>query len=483
MASSKYNVLERLAAGGMAEVFVAEQTNVKGFKKRVAIKRVLPHLGENESFIAMFLDEARLGARLQHANIVSVLDIGASENTYFIVMEYVDGCDLKKIIETLRKQNRPFPIKEAIYIAMEACRGLSYAHELVDDDGHHSSVIHRDISPPNILISKRGEVKVTDFGLAKANTQISKTDPGVVKGKFSYLSPEAASGQDVDARTDIFAAGIVLWEMIAGRRLFLGDNDYQTVKLVQQANVPRLSRLNAEIDAELEAILDRALARDPAQRYQSARELSDALAGYLFSHQLKVTGYDVATLVKDTLAEVKDRPKAPQSLIDKLIQEELGRFTSIDGTGDDEDDGSSPLDPDAVGGSFENPADWFNDDDFGGGPSEDVTVKVATQAKGASSAATASSYVAAPPPAAAAATAHVAAPTPVPEPAEPAVQSVAAKPPVAVATHEAPAPASLPVQRAEVKKGGKGGLVVAGLITIAAAAAAAYFLNLFQLQF
>jgi serine/threonine protein kinase len=216
MAEQRYRVVERLAAGGMAEVFVGDAMSVQGFKKRVAIKRVLPHLASNENFIGMFLDEARLGARMNHANIVSVLDIGAADNTYFIVMEYVDGANLKTIIEVLLKQGRPVPMKEAVYIAMEACRGLSYAHELCDDDGNDLDIVHRDISPPNILISKRGEVKVTDFGLAKASTQLEKTDPGVVKGKFSYLAPEAALGDAVDERADLFAMGIVLWEMIAG---------------------------------------------------------------------------------------------------------------------------------------------------------------------------------------------------------------------------------------------------------------------------
>ncbi|MCB9625620.1 MAG: serine/threonine protein kinase, partial [Sandaracinus sp.] len=195
MAEQRYRVIKRLEAGGMAEVFIGEAQSVQGFKKRVAIKRVLPHLAQNQNFIGMFLDEARLGARLTHANIVSVTDIGAADGTFFIVMEYVEGANLKKIIETLRQQGRPFPFKEAVYICMEACRGLSFAHELEDDAGKLLNIVHRDVSPPNILISKRGEVKVTDFGLAKASTQLEKTDPGVVKGKFSYLAPEAAQGE------------------------------------------------------------------------------------------------------------------------------------------------------------------------------------------------------------------------------------------------------------------------------------------------
>ena len=369
MSEQRYRVIDRLEAGGMAEVFRGEAASVQGFKKQVAIKRVLPHLAQNKNFIAMFLDEARLGARLNHANIVTVFDIGAADNTYFLVMEYVDGGNLKAVMEAIRRQGRRFPMKEAIYICMEACRGLSYAHEITDDDGEPLHIVHRDVSPPNIMLSKRGEVKMTDFGLAKATTQLEKTDPGVVKGKFSYLSPEAAYGQEVDARADVFALGIVLWEMLAGRRLFLGETDYQTVKLVQQANVPSLSRLNPEVDTEFEGVLGRALARDPNERYQSAREFGDALAGFLFSHQMKVTSYDIGTLAKSCLAQHVPMGSQEQSIIDRLIQEELLRFTSLDDMTDPLVPGATPLSPDEVdgarpldAGAFENPADWFSDD-------------------------------------------------------------------------------------------------------------------------
>lgn len=358
----------------MAEVFRGEALSVQGFKKQVAIKRVLPHLAQNKSFISMFLDEARLGARLSHANIVTVFDIGAADETFFIVMEFIDGCNLKAVMEHFRQMGRRIGVKESVYICWETCRGLSYAHELVGDEGEDLDIVHRDISPPNILLSKRGEIKVTDFGLAKATTQLEKTDPGVVKGKFSYLAPEAALGDKVDARADIFALGIVLWEMLAGRRLFLGETDYQTVKLVQQANVPSLSRLNPEVDAGLEEVLGKALARDPADRYQSAQEFGDALAGFLFGNQLKVTSYDVANIVKEVIERKKTVKAGPQeaSIIDRLIQEELLRFTSLDDMSpgaDPLDLAAQPLSPDAALGAqpldaslFENPADWFADD-------------------------------------------------------------------------------------------------------------------------
>ena len=332
MTDQRYNLIERLEAGGMAEVFLAEATSVQGFKKRVAIKRVLPHLASHTNFIGMFLDEARLGARLTHANIVSVFDIGKSDNSFFIVMEFVDGTNLKKIMETLRLKRQPFPLKDVIYIAMEACRGLSYAHELVDDDGNLVELVHRDVSPPNILISKRGEVKVTDFGLAKARTQLERTDPGVVKGKFSYLSPEVANGQSIDARADIFALGVCVWEMLSGRRLFLGDTDYDTVQAVSNADIPSLVGDHPEVDPQFEAMLMKSLARKPDDRFHTAREFGDALASYLFHHQMKVTSYDIANLVKAALERQKSVPPQPM-MIDGMIQEELARFTSLDSYG------------------------------------------------------------------------------------------------------------------------------------------------------
>jgi serine/threonine-protein kinase len=261
---------------------------------------------------------------------------------------------------------------------MDVCKGLSYAHNLHDDDGKPFNIVHRDISPPNILITKGGEVKVTDFGLAKATTQLEKTDPGVVKGKFSYLSPEAAMGQPVDARADVFAVGIVLWEALAGRRLFLGESDDETVKRVQQAQVPSLSQFNSDVDAKLDALVMKAMARDRDQRFLSAREMNDAIAEYLFSHQMKVTSYDVGNLVQAVIAaRGKERErKADTSIIDQLIQEELLAFTSLDEMNDPLSPaaaqsvppevsmkpprvGASPLDAGSFNEKFENPSEWF----------------------------------------------------------------------------------------------------------------------------
>lgn len=370
----------------MAEVFRGEALSVQGFKKQVAIKRVLPHLAQNKSFIRMFLDEARLGARLNHANIVTVFDIGAADNTYFIVMEFVDGANLKTVLEVLKKEGKRPGVKEMLYIGMEICRGLSHAHDLRDESGKLLNIVHRDISPPNILLTKGGEVKVTDFGLAKATTQLEKTDPGVVKGKFSYLSPEAAMGQEVDARADVFAVGIVLWEALAGRRLFLGESDYETVKKVQKAEIPSLSSFNPDVDADLEALLAKAMAKDREERFQSAHALGDAIADYLFQRRLKVTSYDVGRMVQHVVAlreEEKRRErerKADVSIIDQLIQDELLAFTSLDEMNDPLNPrsgsvrpgkgskapaaGARPLDAGSFNAQLENPADWFSDEDI-----------------------------------------------------------------------------------------------------------------------
>jgi serine/threonine protein kinase len=358
MAEQKYRVIKRLEAGGMAEVYLGEAVSMEGFKKTVAIKRVLPHLAQNEAFIQMFLDEARLSARLDHANIVSVFDISKKEDTYFLVMEYVDGANLKKVVESLKKRGQRIGLGAAVLIAMESCRGLSYAHELPDENGVPLRIVHRDISPPNILLTRRGEVKLADFGLAKASTQLQTTDPGVVKGKFSYLSPEAAEGNEVDARADIFSIGIVLWELLAGKRLFLGENDYATVKLVQRANIPRLAPLNREVDEAFEEILLRALSKDPKYRFQSARELGDTLAGYLFNRQLKVTNFDLANLVQLAMS---DEPvqNSEGSLIEKLIQNELDEAERIQSTSS-----QPPLSGSGRPSVLEDPASWFSDADL-----------------------------------------------------------------------------------------------------------------------
>jgi serine/threonine-protein kinase len=328
----KYRVIRKIDVGGMAEVFQGVAESIQGFRKKVAIKRVLPHLVENKKFLAMFLDEARLSLRMNHANVVHVFDIGQAGGTYFIVMEFVDGTNLKRLMQWLRENRQRMPLPLSIHIAMEICRGLAYAHELEDADGRNLGIVHRDVSPPNILLSRQGEVKIVDFGLAKATSQLEHTDPGVVKGKFAYLAPEAAWGRDVDHRADIFACGIMLYELIAGKRLFLGENDVKTVELVRRAEVPPLAELDAEKRPVLEGIVRKALAYEPRDRYQSCSEMAEDLANFLFSQRLKVTGFDLRRFIeKYMIEEEKEEVETHRpSIIDQLIQEELARFASLD---------------------------------------------------------------------------------------------------------------------------------------------------------
>jgi serine/threonine-protein kinase len=330
----RYKVLEKIASGGMAEVFRAESAGLEGFKKTVAIKRVLPHLSEKKQFIGMFLDEARVSAQLSHSNCVQVFDIGVGDNTYFIVMEYVDGADLKGVIEHRKKSSTPFPVEEACLICVRICEGLSYAHELTDHGGESLHIVHRDMSPPNVLITRFGEVKIVDFGLAKANSQLEKSEPGIIKGKFSYLSPEAAQGLPVDAKTDIFAVGIILWELLAGRRLFMGETDLETVRMVQQARVPSIRQINPKVTVELERVIMRALAGDPAARYQTARDFGRDLNNMLFHMGRAVSSFDIAQLVEPIRLEREDKKRHQKydrrSIIGSLIDEALFEFTSLE---------------------------------------------------------------------------------------------------------------------------------------------------------
>jgi serine/threonine-protein kinase len=339
MSESRYRITERIAAGGMAEVFKGVAESLQGFRKNVAIKRILPNLTKNQKFVTMFLDEARLSLYLQHANVVQVFDIGHVDDTYFIVMEFVDGVDLKAIFEWRRRIRKRLTVGQTLYMIMEVCKGLAYAHDLVSPEtGRPLGIVHRDISPANVLISRNGEIKLADFGLAKAASQVEATDPGVVKGKMSYLSPEAARGENVDQRADIFSVGILLYEALTSKRLFYGESDYQTVEMVRNAKIPPISQQNPEVEPEFEEIVRKALARRVEDRFQSATDLQDALAHYWFSRGLKMIQRDIADLVRACQEEQattssSGRVRKP-NLIDTILHEELDAFTSVGFEGD-----------------------------------------------------------------------------------------------------------------------------------------------------
>lgn len=331
MAEQKYQIIRKLDAGGMAEVWKGKASSIRGFEKLVAIKRVLPSLSENKKFISMFLDEARLSLYLNHANIVQTFDIGMSADAYFIVMEWVDGPNLRSILETCNALGFRVPVEQAVFIASEVCKGLSHAHNRKDPKGRNLNIVHRDVSPPNVLLSRDGEIKIVDFGLAKAASQITSTDPGVVKGKFSYLSPEAAHGRNVDARADVFAVGAVLYEMLAGRKLFYGDSDLQTVELVRRTQVPPITQYNNTVTDDLNTVLLKALARDPRDRYQTAEALGHALSRFLFSNRLMVTNYDIATLVRRVVATKEQAGDVTRVFsLEDAVQEEIVDFMSIE---------------------------------------------------------------------------------------------------------------------------------------------------------
>ena len=356
----------------MAEVFKGVAESLQGFRKNVAIKRVLPALTKNNKFITMFLDEARLSLFLQHANIVQVFDIGHADDTYFIVMEFVEGVDLKAIQEWRRRIGRRLTIGQTIYIIMEVCKGLAYAHDLTHPEtGERLGIVHRDVSPANVLISRNGEVKLADFGLAKAASQVESTDPGVVKGKMSYLSPEAARGENVDQRADIFSVGILLYEMLTSKRLFYGDTDYQTVELVRNAKIPPIATQNPEVEPEFEEICRKALARRTEDRFQTATDLQDALAHYLFSRGLKMIQRDIAELVRACIEDQATQSSGGKAkrfgTVDTILHSELDAFTSLEFDNAAQDGQVvAPADGGVQVGSFIDPRAWSSEADWPG---------------------------------------------------------------------------------------------------------------------
>ena len=268
-----------------------------GRRRDVVITRVLPGLAKPTRFVAMFLDDLRDAMRLSHPNIVELIDIARTpDDAYFIVTEYIEGCDLRSLV----RRCGPIATGPAIHVLVACCNALAHAHSL--------DVIHRDVSPRAIVVSTSGQVKLRDAGHAKVSVQLESSEPGIVKGKFGYLSPEAAKGEEVDHRSDVFSAGIVLWELLAGRRLFLGDTDYQTVELVRAGHIPAIEGL----DPALEAIVRKALAVDVDARYQTAAELAEALLQHGSAHGLAIGPATTAAIVRDVKFGLDDeRAKKP----------------------------------------------------------------------------------------------------------------------------------------------------------------------------
>jgi len=277
----EYYLIERVAVGGMAEVFKGVSYTAEGFERLTAVKRVLPHIAEDKDFIEMFIDEAEIAAQLQHPNIGQVFHLGQSEGKYFIAMEFISGQDLRALYDHARDQQQHLDINWCVYMAREVCEALDYAHRKRDAQQRPLHLIHRDVSPQNILMSYDGSVKLIDFGIAKANNKINQTQVGILKGKFSYMSPEQARGLKLDARSDLFALAVVLYELVTLERCFYGQSDFSTIERVRNLEYVPPRKIRREIPSALEKIIAKGLARDPDERYQSAADFQEALSRYL----------------------------------------------------------------------------------------------------------------------------------------------------------------------------------------------------------
>ena len=299
----KYYLLELINVGGMAEVFKAKMFGVEGFEKIVAIKRILPEVAEDAEFIKMFVDEAKIAVKLQHPNVVQIFELGKIEGSYFIAMELINGKDIKTIRKRLKRVDLLMPVEQSAYIISQVCDGLDYAHRKTDEKMNPLNIVHRDISPQNMIVSYEGTVKLIDFGIAKAKSKSTKTQVGMLKGKFSYMSPEQVSGQPIDRRSDIFSLGVVFFEMLTGKRLFLGKNDVETLEKIRKAEVLPPSVFNSAVPPELDRIVLKALAKDREDRYQWASEFSEDLKKFSYSSGKSFSRQDMMNFMSEFFAD------------------------------------------------------------------------------------------------------------------------------------------------------------------------------------
>ena len=294
-----YRLREKIAQGGMAELFNADYVRQDGFRRQVAVKKVLPHLAENDDFIKMFIREARLAALLQHPNIVQIFDFGQIQDTYLIAMEYIKGHDLGQILAKLKA---PLPMDMAVFIVMKISLGLDYSHKRKDDETDQPlGIVHRDISPQNILISYQGEVKISDFGISKATTEPSLTQAGVIKGKLGYMSPEQALGRQVDHQTDIYSLGLVFYEILTGKRLYQFDSDIEAIRTIPEMVIPPLRSVRPDLPEELERIVMKCLEKDKRQRCKDAISLHDDLMQLKIKLQMTYDASDLSNFMRRKL--------------------------------------------------------------------------------------------------------------------------------------------------------------------------------------
>jgi serine/threonine protein kinase/predicted TPR repeat methyltransferase len=323
-----YYLTKKIATGGMAELFRARRkVGLEGFEKILAIKRILPHLSNNRDFVAMFADEAKIAAQLTHQNIVQIFDFGRLDETYFIAMEFVLGSNLRGIMEKTAQLDTRLSINDCILIITKAAVGLDYAHRKRNIQDHPLNIIHRDISPQNILVSFEGEVKLTDFGIAKAALTTSITKTGVLKGKVSYMSPEQVRGEEIDKRSDIFSLGGVFYELLTHRKLFEGESELQVLERLKDPHIEPPSRLNSDIPMELDRIVLKALATRPEDRYQSAEEMFTQCEAFLASRGDLASTYGFRNFLRIVFRDEIKREE-------EEIREEFGRGRSFEINGE-----------------------------------------------------------------------------------------------------------------------------------------------------
>ena len=317
----RYVIKRKLAEGGMAEIFLASAQGPEGFSKDVVIKVVKEFLTVDSQFVQMFIAEARLASRLNHANVVQIFDFGKHDDSHYLAMEYVRGASLWDLRRKAKDTGTIIAPTLAAQIISQVARGLQYAHTLTDG-GRPLGVVHRDVTPHNVLLSYDGAVKLTDFGIAKATT--THTVPGMLKGKFAYMSPEQSRGEKVDARTDIFALGVVAWELLTGGRLFDGDTDLGMLRAVQESLIPPPARLNPHVAPELSDIVMKALARPLPERFQTAFEFEKALANWVLKNAQSVDDTDVGAFLRLLFKEEFERANAPEPAPTSTLQDDFG---------------------------------------------------------------------------------------------------------------------------------------------------------------
>jgi serine/threonine-protein kinase len=309
----RYQLLRKIASGGMGQVLLAKKGQGE-FEKLVVIKRILPHLVEDEEFFTMFKDEAKITMRLDHPNIARINEFGVEHGVHYIEMEYVAGEDVRRLARRAAAANRGIPIGVILRIIADAAAGLDFAHKARDAKGQPLNLVHRDVSPQNILVGFDGSVKLIDFGVAKAAGRAQHTATGILKGKFPYMSPEQARGEELDPRSDVFALGIVLWELLTGRRLFKGENDLAMQRLVLACQVPAPSSVEPSVPAGLDPIVLKALAKDPADRYPDAAAFRMALEDFALANGIPSSSAHLSAFMHELYAERIAKETDPRSL-------------------------------------------------------------------------------------------------------------------------------------------------------------------------